>query len=150
MAGLHLRRECRAPAAVLWDVVTDFGGYGAWMPLTRMQLDARPVGLGYAFAGRSGLGPLGFTDSMLVSAWEPAGTDGGRFRVVKTGRVLGGWADVTVEPHGDGSRLDWREDVVVRPLPLKRATAPLVSRGSAWLYGRALDAMVARAEAAAR
>lgn len=150
MAGLHLRRECRAPAAVLWDVVTDFGAYGAWMPLTRMETEPAPPGLGYAFTGRSGLGPLGFDDSMLVSAWEPAGADGGRFRVVKTGRVLGGWVDVRVEPVGQGSRLDWREDVVVRPLPLKRAFAPLVSRGSAWLYGRALDAMVTRAEAAAR
>jgi hypothetical protein len=37
----------------------------------------------------------------------------------------------------------------VRPLPLKRAFAPAVSRCAAALYGRALDAMVARAEATA-
>ena len=119
----------------------------------RMRLDDGAPRLGWAFAGRSGVGPVGFTDSMLVCLWEPPGSRadgrGARFRVVKTGRLLGGWVDVTIEPHGAGSRLDWREDVVVRPLPLKRAFSPVLSRVAVALYGRALDAMVARAEAAA-
>jgi carbon monoxide dehydrogenase subunit G len=150
MAHLHLTRDTSAPPTVVWDVVTDFAAYAEWMPLTRMRLGEGAPRLGWAFAGRSGVGPVGFTDSMVVSLWEPPGsrTDGGaRFRVVKTGRVLGGWVDVTVEPRGAGSRLDWREDVVVRPLPLKRAFAPAVSQVAAVLYGRALDAMVSRAEA---
>ncbi|OLP55529.1 hypothetical protein BJM39_05325 [Salmonella enterica subsp. enterica serovar Javiana] len=68
------------------------------------------------------------------------------FRVVKTGRLLGGWAEVTVTPRGDGGlRLDWVEDVVVRPLPFKRLLAPLLDRASTWLYGRAIDAMLVRA-----
>jgi hypothetical protein len=150
MAHLHLTRDTSAAPTVFWDVVTDFAAYAQWMPLTRMRLGDGTPRLGWAFAGRSGVGPVGFTDSMVVSLWEPPGSraDGGaRFRVVKTGRVLAGWVDVTVEPRGAGSRLDWREDVVVRPLPLKRVFAPAVSRVAAVLYGRALDAMVARAEA---
>ncbi len=74
------------------------------------------------------------------------------FRIVKTGRLLGGWAEITVtpEPHVSnpgaiGSRLDWVEDVVVRPLPFKRVFEPVLDRASAWLYGRAIDAMLARA-----
>jgi len=150
MAHLHLTRETHAPPAVLWDVVTDFAAYGQWMPLTRMRLDDGGPRPGWGFAGRTGVGPLRFTDSMLVTLWRPPGEGPARFRVVKTGRLLGGWVDVAVEPLGSGSRLDWREDVVVRPLPLKRALAPLVAGGAVWLYARALDAMVARAEAAGR
>lgn len=146
MAHFHLTRLCAAPPATVWDVVTDFAAYGDWMPLTRMRVDAGEPRLGWAFAGVSGLGRVGFSDSMLVSAWTPPGADGrGSFRVVKTGRLLGGWAEVRVEPEGAGTRLDWYEDVVVRPLPFKRLFAPLLSRASDWLYGRAVDAMLARA-----
>jgi hypothetical protein len=84
---------------------------------------------------------------MLVTAWEPPNAEGvGRFRVVKTGRLLGGWAEISVEPDGAGARLDWHEDVVVRPLPFKRVFAPVLGRASLWLYGRAVDGMVARAD----
>ena len=146
MADFHLTRLCAAPPATVWDVVTDFAAYGDWMPLTRMRVDAGAPRLGWGFAGVSGLGRVGFSDSMLVSAWAPPGEDGrGSFRVVKTGRLLGGWAEVRVEPEDSGTRLDWHEDVVVRPLPFKRLFAPLLTRASAWLYGRAVDAMLARA-----
>jgi uncharacterized protein YndB with AHSA1/START domain len=147
MADFHLTRFSAAPPTAVWDVVTDFAAYGDWMPLTRMRVDAGAPRPGWGFAGFSGVGRFGFSDSMLVTAWEPPGAEGvGRFRVVKTGRLLGGWAEVRVEPAGDGTRLDWREDVVVRPLPFKRALAPLLRRASDLLYGRALDAMVARAD----
>ena len=130
----------------MWDVVTDFAADGQWMPLTRMRTDEGTPRPGWGFAGVSGLGPLAFSDSMLVTEWAPPREAGhGRFRVVKTGRLLGGWAQVDVEPHGSGSRLLWREDVVVRPLPFKRLFAPALARVSARLYGRAVDAMLARA-----
>lgn len=147
MADFHLTRHCAAPPAVVWDVVTDFAAYGDWMPLTRMRVDPGAPRPGWGFAGVSGLGPFGFSDSMLVTAWEPPSAEGtGRFRIVKTGRLLGGWAEIRVEPEGVGARLDWHEGVVVRPLPFKRAFAPLLGRASVWLYGRAVDAMIARAE----
>jgi uncharacterized protein YndB with AHSA1/START domain len=151
MADFHLTRLSAAPPATVWDVVTDFAAYGDWMPLTRMRVDAGAPRLGWGFAGVSGLGRVGFSDSMLVSAWDPPGADGhGSFRVVKTGRLLGGWAEVVVEPEGGGTRLGWHEDVVVRPLPFKRLFAPLLTRLSERLYGRAVDAMLARAEQQAR
>ena len=150
MARFHLTRRSPASPGAVWDAVTDFAAYADWMPLTRMRLDEGRPTPGWGFAGISGLGPLAFRDSMLVTVWEPPSGDGGRFRVVKTGRILGGWADVTVVPEGDGTRLDWREDAVVRPLPAKRLLDPLVVRGSEWLYGRAIDAMLARAAKAPR
>ena len=164
MATLHLTRETSATPAQVWDVVAAFDGYGAWMPMTRMVTDDGPPRVGWGFSGIKGLGRLAFSDSMLVTLWDPPARSGadpaapapagdepataaaGVFRVVKTGRLLGGWAEVTVSPQADGgSRLDWVEDVVVRPLPFKRLFEPLLDRASAWLYGRAVDAMLARA-----
>jgi uncharacterized protein YndB with AHSA1/START domain len=157
MTVLHLTRHTSANPAAVWDVVADFAGYGDWMPLTRMRTDDGPPRVGWGFAGLSGPGPLAFSDSMLVTRWDPPTPDGpgapAVFRIVKTGRLLGGWAEVTITPEprggtaaaGVGSRLDWVEDVVVRPLPFKRLFAPLLDRVSAWLYGRAVDAMLARA-----
>lgn len=146
MADLHLTRRSSAPPRVLWDVLTDFAAYGQWMPLTTMRLDDGAPRPGWGFAARSAVGPVGFTDPMLVTVWE-APTDGrARFRVVKTGRVLGGWVEARVEPDGPGSRLLWDEEVVVRPVPLKRVLAPVVRAAAGGLYGRALDAIVARAE----
>ena len=150
MSLLQLTRETSAAPAVVWDVLTDFSGYGRWMPLTRMEVDPGPPRLGWGFAGITGPGRLAFSDSMLVTGWAPPGDEApGRFRVVKTGRLLGGWAEVTVTPRGlAGSRVDWVEDLVVRPLPFKAAFAPLLDRAATWLYGRALDAMLAQASAA--
>ncbi|WP_270887510.1 SRPBCC family protein [Pedococcus sp. 5OH_020] len=148
MASLSLYRTTTAPPAALWDVVTDFGAYGGWMPLTRMRLDDGEPRVGWGFSGSSGIGPVGFSDSMLLTEWEPPrGGQAGMFRVVKTGRVLGGGVAARVEPDPRGSRLEWHVDVVIRPLPFKRALAPAAVRGTEWLYGRALDAMIRRAEA---
>ncbi len=146
MAVLHLVRETTAPPSAVWSVVTDFAAYGRWMPMTRMRTDDGRPRVGWGFVGVSGLGPLGFADSMLVTLWDPP-VDGtsGQFRIVKTGRLLGGWADIRIVPHQDGSLLEWREDVVVRPLPFKRVFAPLLDRASAWLYGRAIDGMLTAA-----
>jgi carbon monoxide dehydrogenase subunit G len=151
MADFHLTRHSAAPPTAVWDVVTDFAAYGDWMPLTRMRVDEGGPRPGWGFAGISGLGRFGFSDSMLLTVWEPPGDEGvGTFRIVKTGRLLGGWAQVRVEPDGAGTRLDWHEDVVVRPLPFKRAVAPLLSWASVRLYGRAVDAMIVRAQRQAR
>ena len=152
MGLLHLTRETTAEPAVVWGVLTDFARYGRWMPLTRMELDPGPPRLGWGFAGLSGWGPLSFSDTMLVSAWEPP-TDSGvaRFRVVKTGRLLGGWVEVSLTPRpSGGTRVDWVEDVVVKPLPFPATFAPALDRVTRWLYLRALDAMLAEAVAQAQ
>lgn len=156
MAPLHLTRHTTAGPVAVWAVVAGFDGYGDWMPMTRMTTDDGAPRVGWGFAGISGIGPISFSDSMLVTRWEPpaaaAPTAPAVFRIVKTGRLLGGWAEITITPDPHvctpgvlGSRLDWIEEVVVRPLPFKRLFAPLLDRASAWLYGRAIDAMLARA-----
>ncbi len=154
MAALHLFRETTAPPRAVWGVLADFTGYGRWMPLTRMRVDQGEPRVGWGFAGVSGIGPLGFSDSMVVTRWDPPTEEGkdeegdpaASFRVVKTGRLLGGWADVTLTATATGTRVDWREDFSVRPIAFLDDTAPVRAAGRA-LYARALDAMLAAAEA---
>lgn len=149
MPALHLVRETTAPPSVVWGVLTDFTAYGRWMPLTRMRVDAGEPRVGWGFAGVSGLGPVSFSDSMVLTRWDPPGQGTpATFRVVKTGRLLGGWVDVTVTPTSAGSRVDWREEFSVRPIALLDGTRPVRAVGRA-LYARALDAMLAHAEAIA-
>jgi uncharacterized protein YndB with AHSA1/START domain len=146
MAALHLLRETPAAPPAVWEALTDFAAYGSWMPLTRMRLDPGPPRVGWGFAGHSGIGRLSFRDSMLVTAWSPpVGADAGTFRVVKTGWLLGGWAEVTVRPSEHGTRVVWDEELSVRPLPFPRLFASGLRRVGQWLYGRALDAMLAEA-----
>src|SRR6476661_10987943 len=114
MPVLRLVRESPAPPPMVWGVLADFAAYGSWMPLTRMRLDDGDPHPGWGFAGVSGLGPLAFTDSMLLTDWTPP-QDGrpASFRVVKTGRLLGGWARVQVVPRGRGSRIIWDQVLTV-------------------------------------
>src|SRR4051812_6213638 len=105
MAPLHITRHTTAGPAAVWDVVAGFAGYGDWMPMTRMTTDEGPPRVGWGFAGISGIGPLAFSDSMLVTRWDPPpaadprGTAPAVFRIVKTGWLLGGWAEITVTPE---------------------------------------------------
>ena len=147
MGTFEITRSVHADPATVWRVVTDWEGYAAWMPLTRMRLDPGHTRVGYAFAGVSGVGPLSFTDSMVVTHWSPPdGSGTGEFRVRKTGRVLAGWAVVTVAPGPDGSTLRWLEEITVRPVRVGRLLAPVVDPVNRAMFGRAVDAMVARAE----
>jgi hypothetical protein len=160
MPTVHLVRHTPAPPCAVWDVLTDFGAHGRWMPLTTMRLDPGRPRLGWSFAGLTGVGPLRFSDPMVVTGWRPPGgsypaggggdpADGGarpaELRLVKTGRLLGGWIQVTVAGHGQGSRLVWHEELTVRPLPAKRLTGPVVGLAATWLYARAIDGMLGQA-----
>lgn len=132
-----------------WAAVTDVTHHERHVPLTRVSTDPPPVRPGWGFAARTGVGPVGFVDSMVVVVWDPPSddADSGRFRAVKTGRVLDGWAEFTVAPSGTGgSVVRWQEDVTVRLLgPL---SGPLERRLAPPLFGGLIDALLADAEAA--
>src|SRR6185312_10138234 len=121
MPTVHLVRYTAAPPAAVWAELTDFGAHGRWMPLTRMRLDEGSPRLGWCFAGLTGVGPLRFSDPMVVTGWRPPSESGphhvAELRLVKTGRLLGGWVRVTVEENDDGSRVVWHEELTIRLLP---------------------------------
>src|SRR3954470_8824147 len=113
-----------------------------------MRTDPPPVRLGWGFGGFTGLGPVGFLDSMLVVRWEPPADGEARFAVRKTGRGLRGWADVRMTAHtGGGTHVFWREEIVPRPEPVGRLAAPLTARVTERLFGDALDGMLEAAAA---
>jgi len=153
MTAFSLHRTSPATAAEVWDVLTDFAGHERWIPMTTMRVDPGEPRVGWGWAGVSGVGPLGFADAMVLSRWEPpseAGGEGlgggGRFSMLKVGRVLDGWADVRVEPApSGGATVTWTEDISLRPRPLRRLTQPLVDRAARAMFASALDAMLEEA-----
>lgn len=124
--------DVAVPAALLWDYVTTWERQGEWIPFTRVELadpgdDARRVG--GRIRARSALGPLGFWDTMTVTAWQRL-SDGGRCEVLHTGSLVRGegvfevvatspatsrfvWAEMVAVPLGGIGALGWR---VVRPV----------------------------------
>jgi uncharacterized protein YndB with AHSA1/START domain len=148
MGVFAIERVVAVPPRQVWDLITDWAGYARWMPLTTMRLDPGPTGAGWSFAGLSGVGRLRFSDVMRVTDWSPpSGTGPGRFRLVKVGRLLSGWAEVSVLPiaGGEQTRLLWRESIVIRPVLLGRLLAPLTDRLNKALFVRVVDAMAAEA-----
>ena len=143
MAPVEVRRTVPTPLDVVWDTLTDFAAYGRWIPLTSMRTDPGPARPGWAFGGFTGLGPVGFLDSMLVVKWEPPLDGEARFAVRKTGRVLRGWADVRLAAtDAGGTDVVWREEIVPRPETLGRLVAPAADRVTARLFADALDGML--------
>ena len=148
MGTFTIERTVAAPPSRVWDVVTDWAGYARWMPLTTMRLDPGPTRVGWSFAGLTGVGPLRFSDAMRITRWDPPADAGsGAFRLVKVGRLLAGWAEVSVTPLADGEQtlLLWRENIVIRPTFLGRLLGPLTDRLNTALFARVVRAMAAEA-----
>lgn len=148
MATFTIERVVAAPPPRVWEIITDWAGYARWMPLTTMRLDPGPTGVGWSFAGLTGVGRLRFSDAMRITDWAPPTDAGpGTFRLVKVGRLLAGWAQVSVLPIADGdqTQLVWRENIVIRPVVLGRLLVPLTDRINRALFARVVDAMAAEA-----
>jgi uncharacterized protein YndB with AHSA1/START domain len=148
MTAFSLHRTCPAGPAEVWDVLTDFAGHQRWIPMTTMRVDPGEPRVGWGWAGVSGIGPLRFADAMVLTCWEPPTREqgGGRFSMLKVGRVLDGWADVRVEAApGGGATVTWAEDIALRPRPVRRLSQPLVDRVARAMFGSALDAMLREA-----
>jgi hypothetical protein len=124
-----------------WRELTDWGGHGDWIPLTRVDVDPADPS---RFVAWSGIGRAALEDRMHA---EDAQFDGvhGRCRVAKLGPVLVGSAELAVGPGlADGTTVvQWHEDVTVPRLP--RMLSPLVGWISARTFAAALRRMAKRA-----
>ncbi|MUM17159.1 SRPBCC family protein [Mycobacterium sp. CBMA271] len=143
MALLLIERTSDLPAEVAFARITDWPRHSEHIPLTTVYLTSEgPAGVGTAFVGRTGLGPIGFSDPMTVTAWTPPqGGRPGRCRLEKTGSLVLGWAEIDVYSEGAGSRVVWREDAHVRGTP--RFLSRLEKAAGEWMFGRAIDRMLA-------
>ncbi|QQQ77221.1 SRPBCC family protein [Saccharothrix sp. 6-C] len=127
MTRLDLRVAVEAPAGTTWAALTDWARQGEWMLGTTVRVTSGDgVSTGSGLTAFTGLGRLGFTDTMRITAWEPPV----RCAVEHTGRLVRGTGEFVVVPRGaERSELVWSEDIA---LPLNLAFAP----GVAWSLRR--------------
>ena len=120
MAELVLTQEVDAPADRVFEVLTDWAVHDRWMLLTRAEGDHAEGGEIRAFTG---VGRLGFLDTMVITVWEPP-----RRAVVRhIGKVVRGSGAFEVEDLGAGrSRVVWSEWVLLPFGALGRLAWPVV------------------------
>jgi len=114
--------DINAPAEAVWHTVTDWEGQGEWMLGTRVSVTSPGDGrkFGATLRAFSGVGPLGFTDTMEIVEWAPPTRcvvrhlgkvvrGDGVFEVVELGpersRFL--WTELLDLPLGPLGRLGW-------------------------------------------
>lgn len=115
-------------ARSVWDDLVDWKSHANWIPMTRVKVgDGDPTEVGHEFTAWTGPGPLSLEDRMRVTKcdWD-AVSSSGDCEVEKLGPVLHGRAGFTVQPDGDGSTLEWFEDVTVRFVP--QFVAPVLAK----------------------
>ncbi|HEX3335093.1 MAG TPA: SRPBCC family protein [Jatrophihabitans sp.] len=138
MAPFVVTHHTPLPPDEAWARIVDWPRHARYVPLTSIRVRPGPAtGAGTVVNARTGVGCLGFDDPMEVVVWQPP-ADGaaGRCRLEKRGSVMRGWAELTVEPHGTGSRATWREEAT--PARLPRIADRVSTASGRWLFGRVL------------
>jgi len=129
MAHVSVAVESAAEPERVFAVLTDWDRHREWMFLTHARVvhgDGRSAGS--ALAAFTGLGPVGFLDTMEITRWEPPQA----VEVRHTGRVVRGTGafQVRPRPHG-GSVIRWEEHLDLPLGPLGRLAWPAVGPISA-------------------
>jgi len=108
-----------AEPAATWRAAVDWPRQREWIWATRVS---GGHGAGAEVTGRTGIGPIGFTDPMVITEWDPP-----RRCVLKhTGRVVRGTGTFEVAPHGPGSQFRWVEHLQLPVPPAVGRVAGLV------------------------
>lgn len=98
--------EIGVPAERAWARIADWESQGSWMLATRVSGTADTVG--GRLEGWTGLGRIGFLDTMTITEWDPPH----RCVVLHTGRVVRGTGGFEVTAEGaDRCRVSWWERV---------------------------------------
>lgn len=103
MAELVVTQVVAAPAKQVWDVLTDWDVHDQWMLFTHAEGGRAE---GETISAFTGIGRLGFLDTMTITVWEPPH----RAVVRHTGKVVRGSGAFEVQELGDRrSRVVWSE-----------------------------------------
>ncbi len=114
-----------APERV-WEAVVDWPGQHRWIPATRTE---GGHGVGAQVIGRTGIGPAGFTDRMVITEWDPPR----RCVVRHTGWLVRGLGEFEVTPDGTASEFRWAEYLQLPlPAPAGRAAALVLRPLAQW------------------
>jgi len=121
---LSLDVVVNAPVEAVFDAFTQWAQQGEWMLGTRVEVR---VGDGHSqdsqIAGWTGLGPVGFWDTMIITRWEPPY----RVDVLHTGAIVKGTGTMEVLALPEGrSRFVWSEGLDLPLGVLGRIGWPLV------------------------
>ena len=120
MAELVVTQEVAAAQQQVWDVLTDWAVHDRWMLLTRAEGGRHE---GAQLSAWTGVGRVGFLDTMTITVWEPPQ----RAVVRHTGRVVRGSGAFEVESLAPArSRVVWSEWVDLPLGVLGRLAWPVV------------------------
>jgi carbon monoxide dehydrogenase subunit G len=101
-----------ADADRVWRLVTDWDRQRDWMLGTQVS---GGQGLGATVVARTGIGPVGFEDTMEITQWDPPR----RCVVRHTGRLIRGLGLFEVAQAGGVSQFSWTEQLEL-PVPVPR------------------------------
>jgi uncharacterized protein YndB with AHSA1/START domain len=113
-----------APVEQVWAAAVDWDRQGEWVLGTRVRGTAQQgQGVGGGIEAFTGVGRVGFLDTMEITEWAPPHRCG----VLHTGRVVRGTGLFEVVDLGDGrSRFVWSEDLELPLGAVGRAGWPVV------------------------
>lgn len=123
-AHLSLNVIVNAPVESVFDAFTQWSRQDEWMMGTRVEVRRGDGRSRYSeIAGWTGVGPIGFWDTMTITRWEPPY----RVDVVHTGALVRGTGTMEVLALPDRrSRFVWTEGLVPPLGALGRVGWPVV------------------------
>ncbi|MEI6109720.1 MAG: SRPBCC family protein [Actinomycetes bacterium] len=109
MEHIELEISVLAPAEQVWAAITNWPAQDKWMLGTKVKpIDGDGTGVGGKIAAFTGIGPLGFLDTMEITVWNPPT----RCDVLHTGRIVRGTGTFEVVSIGEqASNFIWSEDL---------------------------------------
>ncbi len=141
MTRIDVRLELPHPINHVWKRLTDWESHSAWIPNTVVTVTANTGGIGSEFVGVSQVGPFRLDDPMTVTELSPPTAGRASCTVTKTGSVLGGTAGFVLTALDDSAtRLEWFEDVYLKPRVTFWWTAPFVFAAGTIAFRSALKA----------
>lgn len=109
LVHLSLDVVIAAPVEAVFDAFTQWANQGEWMLGTRVEVRAGDgTSVDSQLAAWTGLGPVGFWDTMTITRWDPPY----RVDVLHTGALVRGPGTMEVVALPEGrSRFVWSEDL---------------------------------------
>ena len=147
-AHLELTVDVEAPVEATWAGAVDWDHQGEWMLGTRVWGTTQGgQGEGGGIEAFTGVGKLGFLDTMVITTWEPPY----KCYVLHTGRVIKGTGEFEVRDRGQGrSTFVWREDLELPLGAFGKAGWPVVKPVFAFGVQKSLEKFARWVERAQR